>query len=227
MPVMSVKTLDLCRARVYNHTVGKITDIARQKRNTSRVSVFIDDEFVCGLDAVTAVAARLKIGDEITAEHLREIVFDSEVNSAFERAVSYLSRSPRTRREIERYLREKDYEKAVAEKAVERLDEYRYTDDRAYAELYIKSRSARYGKFRLAAELRKKGVDSSIIDELLDDSGEDASAAARKYMRTHPSADVQKLKRFLAGRGFSWDAVSAAVADIADEFFADGDEYDY
>jgi hypothetical protein len=96
--------------------VGKITDIARQKRNTSRVSVFIDDEFVCGLDAVTAVAARLKIGDEITAEHLREIVFDSEVNSAFERAVSYLSRSPRTRREIERYLREKDYEKELPKK---------------------------------------------------------------------------------------------------------------
>ena len=69
-------------------------------------------------------------------------------------------------------------------------------------------------------------MDSSIIDELLDDSGEDALAAARKYMRTHPSANVQKLKRFLAGRGFSWDAVSAAVADIADEFFAGGDEYE-
>ncbi|MCX4314172.1 MAG: hypothetical protein OSJ83_10025, partial [Clostridia bacterium] len=60
MSVKSVKTLDLCRARVYIHTVGKITDIARQKRNTSRVSVFIDDEFVCGLDAVTAVAAPVR-----------------------------------------------------------------------------------------------------------------------------------------------------------------------
>lgn len=187
---------------MYNHTVGKITDIARQKRNTSRVSVFIDGEFVCGLDAVTAVAARLKIGDEITPDALKEIVFESEVNSAFERAVSYLSRAPRSRREIERYLRDKDYEKAVAEKAVERLDSYGYTDDRAYAELYIKSKSARYGRFRLAAELRRKGVDGSMIDELLDGGGEDAAAAARKYMRTHRSADVQKLKRFLAGRVF-------------------------
>lgn len=220
----SVKTLDLCRARVYNHTVGRITDIARQKRNTSRVSVFIDGEFVCGLDAVTAVAARLKIGDEITVDALKAVVFDSEVNSAFERAVSYLSRSPRSRREIERYLRDKDYDKAVAEKAVERLDSYGYTDDRAYAELYIKSRSARYGRFRLAAELRQKGVDGAIIDELLDDGVEDATAAARKYLRVHRSADVQKLKRFLAGRGFSWDAVFAAVSDVADEFFSGGDD---
>ncbi len=205
--------------------MGKITDIARQKRNTSRVSVFIDGEFVCGLDAVAAASARIKIGDEITAEELKKVVFSSEVNSAFERGVSYLSSVPRSKREIEQKLRDKGYDREVIDEAVSRLVSYKYIDDRAYAECYIRSKSKQYGKFRLAAELKKKGVGSDIIDELLDDGHEDATAAARKYLRAHPTSDVPRLKRFLAGRGFSWDAISSAINEVSDEMQSSNDEF--
>lgn len=207
--------------------MGKITDIAPQKRNRSRVSVFIDGEFVCGLDAVTAAAARIKIGDEISADELLSIVRKSEVNSAFERGVSYLSSVPRSRKEILRHLIDKGYDRDVAKEALERLDAYHYTDDRVYAESYIRSKSKNYGKFRLQAELRQKGVDSEIIDELLDENEEDGTAAARKYMRTHPSADVNKLKRYLASHGYSWDAISATVSSIYDEYFSNSADDEY
>lgn len=210
---------------VYNYGMGKITDIAPQKRNRSRVSVFIDGEFICGLDAVTAAAARIKIGDEISEDELKSVVKKSEVNSAFERGVSYLSSVPRSRREIERYLLGKGYDKDIVLEAIERLDLYHYVDDRAYAESYIRSKSKTSGVFRLKAELKQKGIDSAIIDELLDESDEDCTAAARKYMRSHPSADVNKLKRYLAGRGFSWDAISSTVSAIYEEYFSD-DDYD-
>lgn len=215
------------RAWVYNYVMGKITDIAPQKRNRSRVSVFIDGDFVCGLDAVTAAAARIKIGDEISADELLSIVRKSEVNSAFERGVSYLSRVPRSRKEILRHLIDKGYDKDVASEALERLDAYHYTDDRVYADSYIRSKSKNYGKFRLQAELRQKGVDSEIIDELLDENEEDGTAAARKYMRTHPNADVNKLKRYLAGHGYSWDAISTTVSNIYDEYFSDSADDEY
>lgn len=205
--------------------MGKITDIARQKRNKSRVSVFIDGEFVCGLDAVTAVGSRIKIGDEISAEELKSVVFKSEVNSAFERAVGYLSSVPRSKKEIERYLSDKDYDGEVIKEAVARLDSYHYIDDRVYAECYIRSKSEKYGKFRLKADLIKKGVSGSIIDELLDDGKEDGEAAARRYLRSHKNADVQKLKRFLYGRGYSVDAINDAVSAVYDEFFSGRDEF--
>ncbi|MCH5160456.1 MAG: RecX family transcriptional regulator [Clostridiales bacterium] len=205
--------------------MGKITDIAKQKRNPSRVSVFIDGEFVCGLDAVAAASARIKIGDEITADELKKVVFSSEVNSAFERAVSYLSSVPRSKSEIRQKLRDKGYDRDVIDEAIVRLVSYRYIDDRAYAECYIKSKGKQYGKFRLSAELRKKGVSTEIIDELLDDGDEDGTAAARKYLRSHPSCDVQKLKRFLAGRGFSWDAILRTISDLSEEIDC-ADNYD-
>lgn len=207
--------------------MGKITDISRQKRNKSRVSVFIDGEFACGLDAVTAAASRIAIGDEIDADELKKLVFESEVASAFERAVGYLSGLPRARKEIYIYLLRKEYDRDVIAEVMRRLDSYRYTDDRAYAEAYISSKSKKYGTMRIKAELIKKGVDSAIISELLDDTDEDATCQAQKYVRTHRNADIQKLKRFLYGRGYTWDAISAAVDAVKSELSAGDDNTDY
>lgn len=214
--------------------MGKITDITAQKRNKSRVSVFIDGEFVCGLDAVTAVSSRIKIGDDITAEELKKLVSESEKNSAFERAVGYLSIAPRAKKEIRKYLLDKGYDLDVVIATVDKLDAYRYVDDYAYAQSYIKSKSKKYGKFRIASELRQKGIDAETISELLDDHAEDGAAeVARKYLKSHKTADIQKLKRFLASRGFSWEAISSAMrvldedgvfsydADIDDGMYCD------
>lgn len=209
--------------------MGRITDIVRQKRNKTRVSIFIDDEFVCGLDEVTALSARLKIGDDVDENELKKIVYESELNSAFERAVGYLSFSPRARKEIERYLTDKGYDTEVVAAALDRLVAYRYVDDRVYAESYVKSKSKRYGSFRLAAELKRKGIAQDVIDELLDDSGDNGiTDVAKKYLSSHRTADKQKLKRFLAGRGFGWDSIADAVSalDRDGAFDTSDDGYD-
>ncbi len=216
-------------ALCYNSLMGKITDIVEQRRNKSRVSVFIDGEFACGLDAVTAAAARIKIGDEITAEELKRISHDSEVNGAFERAVGYLSHAPRAKGEIRKYLRDKGYENDVADSAIERLTAYRYVDDYAYAQSYIKSKSKKYGIIRITAELKRKGISADIIAELTEDGEDDGGITdvALKYLRSHRTADKQKLKRFLAGRGFTWSAISSAVSALAERGAFDGDDGEF
>lgn len=208
--------------------MGKITDIQKQKRNKTRVSIFIDGEFVCGLDEVAVASSRLKIGDVITADELKRVVEKSELNSAFERAVGYLSASPRAKKEIWRYLADKGYDKAIIEQTIAKLDAYHYTDDYLYAQSYIKSKSKKYGAFRISAELRQKGIAQEVIDELLDEAPEDnIIEIANKYLKSHKSADKQKLKRFLAGRGFSWDSINSAVAQLSGAFEnADDDDYD-
>lgn len=208
--------------------MGRITDITKQKRNKTRVNIFIDGEFVCGLDEVAAAASRIKIGDAITAEELKALVKNSELNSAFERAVGYLSLAPRARKEIDKYLSDKGYEREVIDETLAKLDNYHYIDDYGYAQSYIKSKSKKYGSFRLSAELKKKGIAQNIIDELLEDGGDgNVAEVAKKYLRTHSACNKQKLKRFLAGRGFSWDSISAAVSRLSDEgaFTDGGDDY--
>lgn len=208
--------------------MGKITDIQKQKRNKTRVSIFIDDEFVCGLDEVAVASSRLKIGDSITAEELKRVVEKSELNSAFERAVGYLSSAPRAKKEIYRYLTDKGYDKEIVRQTIEKLDSYHYIDDYLYAQTYIRSKSKKYGSFRISAELKQKGIAQNIIDELLDDGCDDnVVEVANKYLRSHKSADKQKLKRFLAGRGFAWDSINAAVAKLSDVFDGQSDDTDY
>ncbi|MDE6029977.1 MAG: RecX family transcriptional regulator [Clostridiales bacterium] len=204
--------------------MGKITDIQKQKRNRTRVSIYIDGEFVCGLDEVAAAAARLKIGDEITADELKSVMEKSELNSAFERAVGYLSIAPRAKKEIYKYLLDKGYDKAVIMQTIDKLVSYHYIDDYLYAQTYIRSKSKKYGSFRISAELKQKGIAQSVVDELLDDAPEDnITDIALKYIKSHKSADKQKLKRFLAGRGFSWDSINSAVAELANELTGDDD----
>lgn len=211
---------------LYNIFMGKITDIQKQKRNKTRVSIFIDGEFVCGLDEVAVASARLKIGDTVTADELKSVMEKSELNSAFERAVGYLSAAPRAKKEIRRYLADKSYDKDIIEQTIQKLDAYHYIDDYLYAQSYIKSKSKKYGAFRISSELRQKGISQDVIDELLSDGAEDnIIEVAKKYLNSHKSADKQKLKRFLAGRGFSWDSINGAVSQLSHVFEQSDDDY--
>lgn len=211
--------------------MGKVTDIKKQIHNNSRVSIFLDGEFACGLDELALMTLRIKVGDELSDDELKAAVRAGELNSAFERAVMYISYAPRCRAEVFKHLREKGYDRDIIDDTLKKLDEYKYIDDYGYCASYIKSKSKKYGSFRIMSELRKKGIPSKIIEMFCDDNESidmdgEAVAVARKYLSSHGNVDRQKLKRFLAGRGFSWDSISAAMSELEKSGdFCDDDDY--
>lgn len=68
-----------------------ITAIEAQKRNKDKVNLYLDGEFACSLTAESVVRARLKIGQELSEEKLREILATSETELAFKKALDYIS----------------------------------------------------------------------------------------------------------------------------------------
>ncbi len=207
--------------------MGKITDIAPQKRNKTRVSLFVDGAFVCGLERITALEHRLKIGDEVDEQKLKAAVFDSEVTAAFEKAMRYLGPRARTEKELRTYLLGKGFGADVTEQTMQKLQGYGYIDDKAFAESYIEGHRSRYGEKRLAIELRQKGVSAQIIQEALEelDQSEDATAAARKYLRTH-APNRFKLRGYLYGKGFSASAIEAATDTLSEEGVFSEDDFE-
>jgi regulatory protein len=213
---------------VYNKDMGKITDITKQ-RNGKRANIFIDGVYRCGLELITVAAAHLKIGDELDDDALETLQMRSESEKAFDRAVGYLSVRRRTKREIERKLREKGYLPAVIANVTAKLTEYGYVDDRKFCEEYVDLYKNTYGAYRMTAELKKLGVDGETVREVLeekldDDTRQDAAVeAVRKYLRTH-DFDKVKLMRHMAGRGFGYgevrDALSA-IGEDADDVYED------
>ena len=198
--------------------MGKITDIAPQKKHKSRVSLYIDGEFFCGLEKLTVLEHRLKIGDEVDERKLSAAVFDSEVTQAFDKAAGYLASRPHTEEELKKYLAGKGFTAAVVDRALEKMAGYGYIDDAEFVRAYIESHRAKYGVKRMALELARKGVDRALVDEALDalDQSEDATNTARKYLRTHEH-NKYKLRAYLFGKGFDPDAVDAAIDTLSEE----------
>lgn len=206
----------------------KITDIQVQKNNKTRANVYIDGEFAMGLEMLTVMKLGLKIGREVSEQTLEEAAFDSEKSVAFTKAIDYLSRAMKTRRQMRDYLLGKGYSQKIVNYVLDRLQEYRYVDDEAYAKLYVEQNSASKGERRIRQELQIRGVARDVIDRYCVIPAESSDTAAKmladKYMRgkARDAKTAQKLQRYLLSRGYDFDTVNRLVrAYAANEQFDD------
>ena len=201
-----------------------ITKIEEQK-NKKRVNIFVDDAFFCGLNKETAVVFRLKTNKEVDEKTLKEAVFDSEVKSATEKGVDYISSRMHSRKELYDKLVKKGYDKQVILKALEKLEEYHYVDDGLFAKQFIEQ-NKKYSTKMLENKLKQKGISSDIISENLggDDENLDLELCkkyAQKYAKSKDlKADgaVQKMYASLARKGFSFDVIKKACKAEIDGF---------
>lgn len=195
----------------------KITDMQIQKNNKARANVYVDGEFAFALEMLTVMKLGLKIGQEVSQDKLAEAIFDSEKSVAFERAVDYLGRGMKTCKQMRDYLEKKGYDKRVVEYVIDKLKEYRYVDDEAYAKLYVERNVATKGDRRLKQELIQKGIAVSRAEQyaVTDDEQAlvNATRLAERYMKNKPTTlkSLQNLQRYLLGRGYGFDVVNTVV----------------
>ncbi len=169
----------------------------------------------------------LEEGDEIDPEEYVNRVASLQFADAYESALTSLDASARTASEIDRSLRMKGFVAPVAEAVVERLKENGLIDDQRLAARLAETQLTKpVGLYAMKRKLRAKGVsdeDAAEALESFDDDQQRAAAiqAARKLLRRYeelPARECRgKLSQALARRGFSWDAVSAAVEAVLEE----------
>lgn len=205
-----------------------VTAMQLQKRNKERVNLFLDGEyaFAIGLDE----AAKLRKGQELSAEQVAELRSDGESNLAFHQSLRYVGMRPRSEREVVTYLRRKGYADEVIEEVTGKLGRLGYVDDEAFARFWVENRN-RFrprSKRALAYELRQKGVEREDIDTALEPQDDEAAA----WDAVQPKLDrwaalpldefQKKLLGFLARRGFSY-GVGRAVFERAQNQLAEED----
>ncbi len=201
----------------------KITDLKIQKNNKTRANLYLDDEFAFGVEMITVMKLGLKIGQEVSNEKLQEAIFDSEKSVAFEKAMDYLARGMKTVKQISDYLAKKGFSPEVAQYVVRKLKEYRYLDDEQYAKLFVEQNGKTKGSRRLRQELQQKGISRETAETFSVLEGQQALEAAKvlaaKYMRakTVDLKNLQRLQRYLLGRGYDFDVVSNVVRSFRTE----------
>jgi regulatory protein len=145
-------------------------------------------------------------------------------------ALRFLGYSARTKAEIEQRLARDEFPQEIIAAMVAEMEAAGYVNDEDFARHWLEDRAdrKRYGKIRLMAELRRKGVDRDTATEALsaiaesDEVRRAAAAAAAKWsaedLRNLDFESLHKEKariyRFLAGRGFSHRTIKEVLAGM-------------
>ncbi|GFI61439.1 regulatory protein RecX [Clostridiales bacterium] len=203
-----------------------VTKIEQQKKNKSRYSVYIDDEFAFGLIMEDIIYFKLKEGEEIPLEKYEYIMDTTLYIRAQDAAVKYLGYKMRTAAEVKNKLREYEYSDDIIEKVLEFLEKYDYIDDVSYCEKYIKEtiNLRPKGKYLIRHELKQRGIDEETIDSVLEDydinEQEQAEMLLMKKYEDFAEMDRKELNRvygYLQRRGYSFGVIKAAVASLAEK----------
>ena len=196
----------------------KITKISPAIKTEGRYNIYVDDKYSFSLDEVQLASLNLKKNDEIDAEQLDQLKSESDFGKNYVRALDLISRRPRSQREIRDYAFRKQWTKSNTERVIERLLERGYLDDAKFAEIFVRSRAnlRNYSTKRMKLELRKRGVASDIVDQVLTDSENfDENAALKNLIakKRNRYDNEQKLIAYLARQGFSYDKIKSALSD--------------
>lgn len=141
---------------------------------------------------------------------------------ARKKAMDYLARREHGRQELLTKLEASGFEPGTAAAAVARLAGDGLQDDRRFAESFVQSRiNQGKGPVRIRLELQQRGIEESLIEEVLDAAGEDWTDLARrirvrKFGGGHPAGFPEKARqmRFLQYRGFESEHIRQALDDL-------------
>lgn len=216
----------------------RITALQPQTKDPERLNLFVDGQFLMGINALIALQMRLKVGQELTPQQVEQLRQEEALQQAIARAMNYLSFRPRSREEVRRYLQRKETPPDLINPVLERLDQLELINDQAFAEFWIESR-ARFnpkGAQAIKNELRQKGVTREVVDEMVDDEQDEERArqAARKKAQSlvgQSGMDFKtfrlRLGAFLQRRGFSYEIATRTVRELWQELTTvEDDNYD-
>jgi len=196
-----------------------ITKIEVQKNDDTRANIYVDDKFYAGVSIELIVKNHLKKGLEIENQLLDDIIIEDEKSSALSKALKYSSSNLKTKKQIRDYLKKKEYNSQTIEYVIEKMSEYNYLDDEAYAKAYLLTYSKKYGKLRLINDLKNRGISETIIDNLFADDFEinnSIEEVANKYLKNKEVNEqtLIKLNRFLYSRGYEFEDISKLLSEI-------------
>ncbi len=208
---------------------GAITGLNVQKKDSNRMSVFLDGEFAFGVHKELVIRFDLYRGRSLEVQEQADIRIADAVMRARRKALDYLSYKDRTEQEVRRKLERKEFSAEVIDQAIKRLYELHYLDDASYAQKYAAGSARRgYGPQRVQGDLRRRGVERMHIDAAVEEEFNPQATlagarrqAARRAPRLAREEDIfkrkQKLSAFLLRRGFPYEVAHRVVEEIARE----------
>lgn len=146
---------------------------AAEPRRRGLVQLFLDGEAAVKLDAQVFLQSGLKPGDQVSDQELFELIQASDARRAQEKALYLLEYRNYSKRELTEKIARTAASREAAQAAAGRMEELGLIDDRRFGEDYARELFSRkgYGARRAAQELRRKGLDQELVQELVEKYG--------------------------------------------------------
>ncbi len=199
-----------------------ITRLQIQQKNKERVNIFLDEEYAFSLELM--LAAGLRKGQQLTEAEIAALQADDERKRAYAAALTFLGQRVRSQTEVAQRLEQREFTPEAIAQTLARLQQEGYLDDTTFGQQWVANRQ----RFRprseraLRYELRRKGMENSLIDEVIQEAEIDEDAAAwaalqpkiARWQGLERAQFSQKAGGFLARRGFGHE-VARRVIDRA------------
>ncbi len=153
------------------------------------------------------------------------------LSKAKESAIIYLSYRDRSIAEMNQRLSQKGYPAEVIEKVIHNLEEVDLLNEERFAFSFsrYKVEDKSWGPEKLRFELRVKGIDKELSEEVINRTYEKYSQndliqkLMSKRIKNRQNVNRAEMKKhidFLMRRGFRWDAIREAISNN-EEYFTD------
>lgn len=166
----------------------------------------------------------LRVGAVLSDEDVARFDRMDQYFRGKEKALSLISRRPRTRREIRTALEKLSISESILLGIVTELEETGLVDDRRFAREYVKVKMdvRRLGPYRLRHDLMKLGVRKSIVDDVLDECFDDdvQESMARELARRKAGGveiderTARRISDMLKRKGFDFEVVNRVVYEL-------------
>lgn len=203
-----------------------ITKIEPQKKDETRVSVYINHVFDFGITLKAMKRYGLVEGmtlDEIGYENLLRGI---QLDKAKYRALDYLASHHKTEKQVRDKLQQAEYSEWIIDEVITFLKKYNYLDDESFAKRYIESK-ARYGRKsarQIQSQLYLKGIPGvrpfEVCEELEELETENILYYLKKY-KYNTEMDYQSKRKLIArilNKGFSYEILQKSIVNLDESF---------
>lgn len=191
-----------------------ITKIERQKKNSSRRSIFLDEKYAFGVSEDILLKFNLYEGRELPNEEIEEIEKAETEQSVKISAMRFRSYRPRSEKEIRDRLTKKGFDDPMIAKAIEYLSANNLLNDEEFARMFCRDKLTLkpVGKQAMKQQLFRKGIKKEIIEKVVEEFYTEESErrlaqkeAEKKYKRVAslpPLTIKRRLYEHLVRRGY-------------------------
>jgi regulatory protein len=151
---------------------------------------------------------------------------DNGYKRALNTALRLLTRRDHTRYELSQKLRKRGTASDIISRVAAECERLNYLNDQRTAEVYIRQLKRKYGVHRIRSELKKKGINEDIAENLITDqiSEPDELQRADRILQKKSAAFAreedlkkrrEKMYRFLRSRGFPNAVITRLIHDTS------------